>query len=162
MVKVTVTQTVVAKVTSNKKKCSSRVFLLQENVTTIAMTSGSDSIEFKLQNTLRCHTKPVNHLAISQGCSRLISIGTFSSSFQPLLSVDKHLGDDARVVVWSVTSGEKLFVAERPFNGAATAVAWASRDTSRFVVGFASGDLHLFRSENGKVMKGIHSSVALN
>ena len=43
-------------------------------------------------------------------------------------------------------------MAEHPFNGAATAVSWASRDTSRFVVGFASGDLHLFQSEDGKVM----------
>ena len=68
-----------------------------------------------------------------------------------MLFVDQLLGDDSKVVVWSITSGEKLFVAERPFNGAATAVSWASRDTSRFVVGFASGDLHFFWSENGKV-----------
>jgi WD40 repeat protein len=62
------------------------------------------------------------------------------------------LGDDSKVIVWSVASGEKLFVAQRPFDGAATAVSWVSRDNSRFVVGFASGDLHLFSSESGKVM----------
>jgi hypothetical protein len=28
-------------------------------------------------------------------------------------------------------------------------VCWASRDTSHFVIGFASGDLHLFWSEDG-------------
>ena len=66
---------------------------------------------------------------------------------------NKISGDDSKVVVWSIASGEKLFVAERPFNGAATAISWASRDTSRFVVGFASGDLHFFQSEDGKVMK---------
>lgn len=63
------------------------------------------------------------------------------------------LGDDSKVIVWSVASGEKLFVAQRPFNGAATAASWASRDSSRFVVGFASGDLHLFSSESGKVIE---------
>jgi hypothetical protein len=55
--------------------------------------------------------------------------------------------------MWSVASGEKLFQAERPFNGPAMAVSWASHDTSRFVVGYANGDLHLFWSENRKVMK---------
>lgn len=57
--------------------------------------------------------------------------------------------------MWSVTSGEKLFQAERPFNGPATAVSWASHDTSRFVVGYANGDLHLFWSENGKVVENL-------
>ncbi len=52
-----------------------------------------------------------------------------------------------------MVSGERLFIAERPFNGAATAVSWVSRDNSRFVVGFASGDLHLFWSESEKVFK---------
>jgi len=111
------------------------------------MTSGT--IEFNLQNTLQCHTGPVNHLAVSQEYSRLISISAVSSSFQSHAFADKWLGNDSRVVVWSVASGEKLFVAERPFNGPATAVSWASRDTSHFVIGFASGDLHLFWSENG-------------
>ena len=55
--------------------------------------------------------------------------------------------------MWSVTSGEKLFVAEQPFNGPATAVSWTSHNTSRFVIGFASGDLHLFCSEDRKVTK---------
>jgi hypothetical protein len=63
------------------------------------------------------------------------------------------LGDDSRVIIWSIASGEKLFVVERPFNGPATAVTWASRDNSRFVVGFASGDLHLFMSEKENVMQ---------
>jgi len=63
------------------------------------------------------------------------------------------IGDDSKAVVWAVASGEKLFVTEQPFNGAATAVSWASHDINRFVVGFASGDLHLFCSEDGKVMK---------
>ncbi|KAH9012574.1 WD40-repeat-containing domain protein [Lactarius pseudohatsudake] len=95
--------------------------------------SCTTAIEFTLQNTLRCHTKAINHLALSPDKTRLISIG-----------------DDSRVVVWSVASGERLFAVERPFNGAATAVSWASRDNSRFVVGFASGDLHLFRNESEK------------
>ncbi|KAH9010595.1 WD40-repeat-containing domain protein, partial [Lactarius deliciosus] len=90
-------------------------------------------VEFTLQNTLRCHTKSINHLAISPDKTRLISIG-----------------DDSRMVVWSVASGEKLFAVDRPFNGPAMAVSWASRDNSRFVVGFASGDLHLFWSEGEK------------
>ena len=64
---------------------------------------------------------------------------------------DKILGDDSKVVVWSVPSGEKLFVAECPFNGAAMAISWASCDTHHFVVGFASRDLHFFWSEDGKV-----------
>jgi hypothetical protein len=55
--------------------------------------------------------------------------------------------------VWSVASGEKLFIVERNFNGPATAASWASRDTSRFVIGFANGDLHLFYGESGKVIK---------
>ncbi|KAI9439155.1 WD40-repeat-containing domain protein [Lactarius indigo] len=93
----------------------------------------SDTVEFTLQNTLRGHTKAINHLAVSPDKTRLISIG-----------------DDSRTVVWSVASGEKLFAVERPFNGPATAVSWASRDNSRFVVGFASGDLHLFWSESEK------------
>jgi WD40 repeat protein len=119
----------------------------------IAMTTSPDIIEFKLQNTLQCHIKPVNHLAVSPGYSHLISIGIFHDSLNYRLSANKILDDGSKVVVWSVTSGEKLFVTEHPFNGAATAVSWASRDTSRFVVGFASGDLHFFRSEDGKVMK---------
>jgi hypothetical protein len=51
------------------------------------------------------------------------------------------------VAVWSVASGERPFVVDRPFNGPATAAAWASRDNTRFVVGFASGDIHLFMSD---------------
>ena len=42
---------------------------------------------------------------------------------------------------------------ERPFNGPAMAVSWASRDNSCFVIGFASGDLHLFSSEGKKVIQ---------
>ncbi|KAH9174101.1 WD40-repeat-containing domain protein [Lactarius sanguifluus] len=93
----------------------------------------STAIEFTLQNTLRCHTKAINHLALSPDKTRLISIG-----------------DDSRVVVWSVASGERLFAVERPFNGAAMAISWASCDNSRFVVGFASGDLHIFQNESKK------------
>ena len=78
-----------------------------------------------------------------------------------MLFVDQFLGDDSKVIVCSITSGEKLFVAERPFNGAATAVSWASRDTSRFAVGFASGDLHFFWSENGKVNEKIDMLLLL-
>jgi len=55
--------------------------------------------------------------------------------------------------MWSVASGERLFVVDRPFNGPAMAAAWVSRDNSRFVVGFASGDLHLFVSEKENVMQ---------
>ena len=73
-------------------------------------------------------------------------------SHQPTRTLRNLLGDDSRVIVWSVASGEKLFVVERPFNGAATAASWASHDSGRFVVGFASGDLHVFLSENEKVM----------
>jgi len=68
-------------------------------------------------------------------------------------SLRKWLGDDSRTIIWSIASGEKLFAVERPFNGPATAVSWASHDSSRFVVGFASGDLHLFWSESGKVIR---------
>ncbi|KAN0136801.1 hypothetical protein V8E53_005242, partial [Lactarius tabidus] len=80
---------------------------------------------FALQNTLCCHTKAVNHLAISLDKTCLISIG-----------------DNASMVVWSVASGEKLFVTELPFNGAVMVASWVSGDGSCFVVGFASGDLH--------------------
>ncbi|KAH9174091.1 WD40-repeat-containing domain protein, partial [Lactarius sanguifluus] len=90
-------------------------------------------IEFTLQNMLHCHTKAINHLALSLDKTHLISIG-----------------DDSRVVVWSVASGERLFAVEWPFNGAATAISWASCDNSRFVVGFASGDLHIFQNESKK------------
>ena len=50
-------------------------------------------------------------------------------------------GDDARTAVWSIASGEKLFIVELPFNGAAMAVSWASHDCTQFVVGFCSEDL---------------------
>ncbi len=63
------------------------------------------------------------------------------------------LGNDSKVIVWSVASGERLFVVDRPFNGPATAVAWVSRDNSHFVVGFASGNLHFFMSEKENVMQ---------
>ena len=65
----------------------------------------------------------------------------------------KELSGDSKVIIWSIASGEKLFVVQWPFNGAATAASWASCDSSHFVVGFASGDLHLFLSEIGKVME---------
>ncbi|KAF8268031.1 WD40-repeat-containing domain protein [Lactarius quietus] len=91
------------------------------------MSSYPSTVTFTLQNTLRCHTKAINRLAISLDKTRLISVS-----------------DDSRTVVWSIASGEKLFEVERPFNGPATAVSWASRDSSRFVIGFTSGDLHLF------------------
>ena len=57
------------------------------------------------------------------------------------------------MAVWSVASGERLFVAELPFDGAAMAVSWVSCDSNHFVVGFASGDLHLFCSQSEKVNK---------
>ena len=56
-------------------------------------------------------------------------------------------------MVWSLASGERLFAVDMPFNGPATAAAWACHDTSRFVVGFASGDVHIFISEEGKVIQ---------
>jgi hypothetical protein len=49
----------------------------------------SATVEFKLQNTLQCHTKAINHLAISADYSRLISIGTFSPSLNPRSFTDK-------------------------------------------------------------------------
>ena len=57
----------------------------RETVSFFLLTIGRDSItpamtdivQFKLQNTLRCHTKSVNYLAVSSDCSRLISIGAF-------------------------------------------------------------------------------------
>lgn len=69
------------------------------------------------------------------------------------------IGDDAKAIVWAVASGEKLFTVERAFNGGATAVSWVGCDINRFVVGFASGDLHLFWSEDGKVIENICSSL---
>jgi hypothetical protein len=57
------------------------------------------------------------------------------------------------MVVWSVASGEKLFVTELPFNGAVMVASWVSGDGSCFVVGFASGDLHHFWSTGRKVIK---------
>ena len=75
--------------------------------------------------------------------------------------VDRWIGDDSRVAVWSITSGEKLFEAARPICGPAMAVSWTSSDTSHFVVGYATGDLHLFWSENGKVMNGYVSHMIL-
>jgi hypothetical protein len=50
---------------------------------TLAMALDSDITEFELQNTLLCHTRPINHLAVSPEHSRLISIGAFASSSQP-------------------------------------------------------------------------------
>jgi hypothetical protein len=113
------------------------------------MSSYPSTVTFTLQNTLRCHTKAINRLAISPDKTRLISVGAFSHGLlASRYFAQKWLGDDSRTVVWSIASGEKLFEVERPFNGPATAVSWASRDSSRFVIGFASGDLHLFsRSE---------------
>jgi WD40 repeat protein len=112
-------------------------------------TVNTDTVQFILQNTLRGHSKSINLLAISPDQTRLISVGEFSSiSSIPTRTLIDLLGDDSRVIIWSIASGEKLFVVERPFNGPATAAAWASHDNSRFVVGFASGDLHLFKSEN--------------
>jgi hypothetical protein len=61
-------------------------FLLIGNSIAPAMTSGSGTVEFNLQNTLQCHTKPVNHLAVSQEYSRLISIG----AVLVLLSISSH------------------------------------------------------------------------
>ena len=55
--------------------------------------------------------------------------------------------------MWSIISREKPFVAEQPFNGPATTVSWTSHNISCFVIGFASGDLHLFYSEDEKVTK---------
>jgi WD40 repeat protein len=114
--------------------------------------SNTTDVSFNLQNTLRGHTKAINLLAISPDQSRLISVGVYFLFFLIDTTFNKEfLGDDSKVIIWSVVSGEKLFVVERPFNGAATAASWASRDSSRFVIGFASGDLHVFL-EDGKVM----------
>ena len=54
--------------------------------------------------------------------------------------------------IWFITSEERLFIAEMPFNGPATAVAWASCNNSLFIVGFASGNVHLFMSNEKKVI----------
>ena len=117
------------------------------------MSPSSETVTFTLQNTLCCHTKAVNCLAISPDKTHLISIGALSYCLTSHYFTQAWLGDDARTIVWSIASGEKLFVAELPFNGAAMAVSWASHDCSRFVVGFSSGDLHLFWSKNEKVIK---------
>jgi WD40 repeat protein len=118
-----------------------------------------DAVEFTLQNTLRGHTQPINFLSISPDKTRLISIGAFSYFLINPPFIKELVGDDSRVIVWSVASGEKLFVAHRPFNGAATAASWASHDGSRFVVGFAGGDLSLFVSEGEKVIQCYMSST---
>jgi len=113
----------------------------------------SDTITFTLQNTLRCHTRAINRLAISPDKTRLISVGAFSHGLlASRYFAHEWLADDSRTVLWSITSGEKLFEVERPFNGPATAVSWASRDNSRFVIGFASGDIHLFTRDGRKVI----------
>ena len=119
-----------------------------------AMSSPSTAtITFTLQNTLHCHTGAINRLAISPDKTCLISIGAFSHGLlASRYFAQEWLGDDSRTVLWSIASGEKLFEVEQPFNGPATAVSWASRDSSRFVIGFASGDIHLFSSEGEKVI----------
>ena len=128
-----------------------RAFLVGGPVSPMSPLS-IDTVEFALQNTLQGHTKPVNSLCVSPDKTRLISVSAFSHFLNQLPFTEGLLGDDSKVIVWSVLSGEKLFMAQRPFNGPATAASWVSRDSSRFVVGFASGDLHLFSSENGKVI----------
>jgi hypothetical protein len=45
---------------------------VEDGIVLMVMTT---SPEFKLQNTLQGHIKPVNQIAVSPGCSRLISIG---------------------------------------------------------------------------------------
>lgn len=67
----------------------------------------SDTITFTLQNTLRCHTRAINRLAISPDKTRLISVGAFSHGLlASRYFTHEWLADDSRTVLWSITSGD--------------------------------------------------------
>jgi WD40 repeat protein len=71
------------------------------------------------------------------------------------------LGDDSKLIVWSLQSGEPVQEILCRFNGAIGAICWISPESNEasFVFGCADGSIHVYRRENESVGSLVHSST---
>ncbi|OBZ70602.1 hypothetical protein A0H81_09014, partial [Grifola frondosa] len=86
---------------------------------------------FKLEKTLSRHTRSLNSLAISPDGSVLLSGG-----------------DDALVVIWNLTTYEKMQEVKCLFNGPVSIVHWMGTENCggmSFIFGCADGSLHIYQ-----------------
>ena len=96
--------------------------------------------------TLTRHTKAVNALAISPDGTLLLSGG----SLRVLCLVHNssiHLGNDSRVVIWNLASGEMTQEFCVPSAGFVSCLAWiklSDRGEDTFIFGASDGNIHLY------------------
>jgi WD40 repeat protein len=69
-----------------------------------------------------------------------------------------HSADDALLIVWNLSTGEKMQEIQNFFHGAVSAIAWIrSGDTEggAFVFGCADGTLHIYKQVDNQVSQHI-------
>jgi hypothetical protein len=64
-----------------------------------------------------------------------------------------ELGDDSKLIVWNLQTGEAVQEIFCRFNGAIGAICWFSSQPNQasFVFGCADGSIHVYRQENASV-----------
>jgi hypothetical protein len=69
-----------------------------------------------------------------------------------------RIGDDARLAVWNLLTGEFMQEFMCRFNGAIGAICWISVEPNEasFAFGCADGSLHVYRQEKGSVSPPAH------
>ena len=110
----------------------------------------SDPLSMHLEYTLIHHKSPVNAIAISPECDRLLSGSMRSTKWLPgstLLFFLTIPGDDAELVVWNLWTGEMMQTIHCPFFGATSAIVWLPAMPGLchgFAFGCANGSIHIY------------------
>ncbi|TDL24059.1 WD40 repeat-like protein, partial [Rickenella mellea] len=101
--------------------------------------------QISLRHTLKGHSKGINCLSVSLDGTLLLSGG-----------------DDAKLVVWNLGTGEDIQHISCVVNGAVGAVAWITFGTvdSAFVFGCADGTLHVYRRQCDSQFQFCTTSIA--
>ena len=122
----------------------------------MSQTHSTISLQFDLHH----HTAAVNTLSINPEGDRLLSAGKYAHPTifsQTRANLQKYtLGNDAKVIIWILTSGEKLQVIACPFNGAVGAAVWFPSTSGLrhgFAFGCADGSIHVYTSDEVTVCR---------
>ena len=122
----------------------------------MSQTHSTISLQFDLHH----HTASVNTLSINPEGNRLLSAGKYAHPIifsQTWANLQKYtLCNDAEVIIWNLTSGEKLQVIASPFNGAVGGAVWFLSTSGLghgFALGCADGSVHVYMSDEVTVCR---------
>src|SRR5215470_6735618 len=114
-----------------------------------------------LEHLFNAHTKAIGTLSISSDGRLLLSGGKLRRHCNTD-SFTVYVGDDARVVVWNLQTGELMQQIFCHFNGYIASSAWINIWETHelgFVFGCADGSLHIYRQDRQTVLN--HTSSFL-